>query len=128
MVIDQAKNQPYLTEIKLHKKSRLLEIVFSDGISSKLSFEFLRIYSPSAEVTGHGMEPPILQTGKHAVDILNLESVGNYAIKPIFSDGHKTGIYSWDYLYKLAMNQEKMWHDYLVRLETAGESRGEDIQ
>jgi DUF971 family protein len=117
------ENRIFPKEIKLHKKSQILEILFSDESAFKLPFEFLRVYSPSAEVTAHGATPPVLQTGKQGVDIVNLEPVGNYAIKPIFSDGHITGIYSWEYLYKLGSNQEAMWQDYLSRLNQAGASR-----
>ena len=112
------------TEIKLHQKSRVMEIAFSDGRSFRLPYEFLRVHSPSAEVRGHGPGQEVLQTGKREVEIRNLEPVGSYAVQPAFSDGHSTGIYSWDYLYELGANQEKMWREYLARLEAAGASRG----
>jgi len=115
---------PFPTEIKLHQKSRVLEIAFSDGRSFRLPYEFLRVYSPSAEVRGHGPGQEVLQIGKREVEIRSLEPVGSYAVQPAFSDGHSTGIYSWDYLYELGDRQEKMWREYLAKLETAGASRG----
>ena len=112
------------TEIKLHQKSRVMEISFSNGQSFRLPYEFLRVYSPSAEVRGHGPGQEVLQTGKREVEIRNLDPVGSYAVQPAFSDGHSTGIYSWDYLYELGEKQEKMWREYLAKLEAAGASRG----
>lgn len=117
------KNTPAPKEIRLHKKSRILDIVFSDGSAFHFSCEFLRVHSPSAEVSGHGTGQEILQTGKKMVNILKIEPVGHYAIQPHFSDGHNTGIYSWDLLYNYGSNQDKMWQDYLRRLEEAGASR-----
>jgi DUF971 family protein len=114
---------PVPTEIRLHQKSRLMEIAFSDGKSFRLPYEFLRVYSPSAEVRGHGPGQEVLQTGKRNVEIKSLEPVGSYAVQPTFSDGHATGIYSWDYLYDLGDNQERMWAQYLERLQKAGASR-----
>ena len=111
------------TNITLHQKSRVLEIAFDDGATFRLPYEFLRVYSPSAEVRGHGPGQEVLQTGKRAVEIRHLEPVGSYAVQPQFSDGHATGIYSWDYLYELGENQEKMWAEYLQRLKAAGASR-----
>ena len=111
------------TGITLHQKSRVLEIAFADGRVFRLPFEFLRVYSPSAEVRGHGPGQEVLQAGKRAVDILSLEPVGSYAVQPQFSDGHHTGIYSWDYLYELGENQEKLWSQYLEKLAVAGASR-----
>jgi DUF971 family protein len=118
-----ASATPAPTEIKLHQKSRVLEIAFSDGARFELSYEFLRVYSPSAEVRGHGPGQEVLQAGKKDVDILSLEPVGSYAVQPHFSDGHATGIYSWDYLYELGVNREAMWKSYLERLEVAGARR-----
>jgi DUF971 family protein len=118
-----ASSTPTPTEIVLHAKSRVLEISFSDGRRFELPYEFLRVYSPSAEVRGHGPGQEVLQTGKKAVDILSLEPVGSYAVQPHFSDGHATGIYSWDYLYELGVNREAMWHSYLERLKSAGARR-----
>jgi DUF971 family protein len=115
--------RPTPTEIKLHQKSRVLEISYSDGSRFELPYEFLRVYSPSAEVRGHGPGQEVLQVGKKEVDILSLEPVGSYAVQPNFSDGHATGIYSWDYLYEIGANRESMWRDYLKRLEAAGARR-----
>ena len=111
------------TNITLHQKSRVLEIAFDDGATFRLPYEFLRVYSPSAEVRGHGPGQEVLQTGKQSVEIRSLEAVGSYAVQPQFSDGHATGIYSWDYLYELGENQEKMWAEYLQRLKAAGAAR-----
>lgn len=114
---------PTPVEIKLHSRSRVMEIAFDDGASFRLPFEFLRVYSPSAEVRGHGPGQEVLQVGKKDVDIVAIEPVGTYAIQPRFSDGHATGIYSWDYLYEIGANQDAMWQAYLERLEAAGASR-----
>jgi len=111
------------TGITLHQKSRLLEIAFSDGRTYRLPFEFLRVYSPSAEVRGHGPGQEVLQTGKRAVTISAIEPVGVYAVKFVFSDGHDTGIYSWDYLYELGLKHDFNWKTYLARLQSAGASR-----
>ena len=120
------RKTPIPTEITLHKKSRILELGFEDGTRYQLPAEYLRVYSPSAEVRGHGPGQETLQTGKRNVEITDLESVGNYAVKPSFSDGHDTGIYSWDLLHDLGVNQEALWSDYLARLEQAGASRDVD--
>ena len=120
------RKTPIPTEITLHKKSRVLELGFEDGTRYQLPAEFLRVYSPSAEVRGHGPGQETLQTGKRNVEITDLEAVGNYAVKPSFSDGHDTGLYSWDLLYDLGANQETLWTDYLARLEKAGASRDKD--
>ncbi len=117
------KNTPIPTEIKLHQKSRLMEITFDNGRTFNLSYELLRVYSPSAEVRGHGPEQETLQVGKKNVEITQLDPVGSYAVQPTFSDGHNTGIYSWDYLYELGAHQEELWAAYLERLEDAGASR-----
>ena len=111
------------TEVKLHQSSRILEIAFPDGQRFRLPYEFLRVYSPSEEVRGHGPGQEVLQVGKKEVDILSLEPVGSYAVQPHFSDGHATGIYSWDYLYEIGANRESMWRAYLERLEAAGARR-----
>ncbi len=111
------------TEIKLHSKSRIMELSFADGSSFRLSYEFLRVYSPSAEVRGHGPGQEVLQTGKKDVDIVTIEPVGTYAIQPRFSDGHATGIYSWEYLYEIGSNRDALWRDYLERIERAGARR-----
>ena len=111
------------TGITLHQKSRVLEIVFSDSRSFRLPYEYLRVYSPSAEVRGHGPGLDVLQVGKRAVEIRALEPVGSYAVQPQFSDGHNTGIYSWEYLYELGENQEELWTEYLDKLKAANASR-----
>jgi DUF971 family protein len=111
------------TGITLHQKSRVLEIAFSDGRTFRLPYEFLRVYSPSAEVRGHGPGQEVLQTGKRSVEIRSIEAVGSYAIQPAFSDGHSTGIYSWDYLYELGETQDELWQRYLEKLKAAGASR-----
>jgi DUF971 family protein len=110
-------------EIKVHQKSRMMAIQFSDGKNLELPFEYLRVYSPSAEVRGHGPGQEVLQVGKREVAIVAVEPVGAYAIQPQFSDGHSTGIYSWEYLYELGIQREQKWREYLARLEAAGMSR-----
>jgi DUF971 family protein len=117
---------PNPTEIKLHQASRVLEIAFADGSSFRLPYEFLRVYSPSAEVRGHGPGQEVLQVGKRDVAINEVEAVGHYAIRPTFSDGHATGIYSWDYLYELGVRHGELWQRYLERLAAAGASREPD--
>ena len=109
--------------LTVHNQSRVLEVVFSDGAAFRIPFELMRIYSPSAEVQGHGPGQEVLQTGKREVDLSALEPVGNYAVQPRFSDGHDTGIFSWDYLYFLGSKQESLWLDYLQRLQAAGLER-----
>ena len=118
-----ASDSPQPTEIKLHQKSRVLEISYDDGKSFRLPYEFLRVHSPSAEVRGHGPGQEVLQTGKKDVDITRAEPVGSYAVQLCFSDGHETGIYSWDFLYQIGQEQEPMWRHYLERMEQAGASR-----
>jgi len=117
------KGVPLPTEIKLHQKSRILEVAFADGKTFRLPCEFLRAYSPSAEVRGHGPGQEVLQTGKKNVEITRVEPVGHYAVQLTFSDGHDTGIYSWDLLYDYGVRQEEMWRHYLKRMEEAGASR-----
>ncbi len=117
------KETPHPTEIKLHQKSRILDITFSDGKTFQFSCEFLRVHSPSAEVSGHGPGQEVLQTGKKMVNIQKIEPVGNYAIQLNFTDGHNTGLYSWDLLYNYGLNQDKIWQRYLQRMEEAGASR-----
>ena len=114
---------PLPTEIKLHQASRVLEVTFSNGRTYKLPYELLRVYSPSAEVRGHGPGQETLQVGKRAVTIASVEPVGHYALRPTFSDGHESGIYSWDYLYDLGERQDELWRRYLERLAAAGASR-----
>jgi DUF971 family protein len=111
------------TEIQLHQKSRILEIAFDDGEHFELSCEYLRVYSPSAEVMGHGPGQEVLQIGKEDVNITAIEPVGNYAIKLVFDDNHDSGLYSWEHLYNLGKNQQQKWKDYLERLEAAGHKR-----
>ncbi|HSC96608.1 MAG TPA: DUF971 domain-containing protein [Burkholderiales bacterium] len=117
------KTVPQPTEIKLHQKSRVLEIAFADGATFRLPCEFLRVYSPSAEVRGHGPGQEVLQIGKKDVEISRVEPVGQYAVQLYFSDGHDTGIYSWDLLYDYGKRQDEMWQHYLRRMQEAGASR-----
>ena len=114
---------PAPTELSVHGQSRVLEVGFSDGKQFRIPFELMRIYSPSAEVQGHGPGQEVLQTGKREVELAALEPVGNYAVQPTFSDGHSSGIFSWDYLYFLGSQQEKLWADYDKRLQAAGADR-----
>ena len=114
---------PTPSEIKFHKKSKLLEIIFDDNTECMLSTEFLRAHSPSAEVQGHSPEQAVLQVGKENVSIDKIEPVGNYAIKIFFSDGHDTGLYSWQYLHMLAKNYQKMWTEYVGKLDASGIQR-----
>ncbi|MBN8441033.1 MAG: DUF971 domain-containing protein [Thauera sp.] len=117
------QDTPLPTGITLHRKSRILEITFDNGQRFELPFEYLRVYSPSAEVRGHGPGQETLQQGKRDVDIATLEPVGNYAVKPGFSDGHDSGLYSWDYLYLLGVEHERLWREYLERIEREGGTR-----
>ncbi|MDP3834073.1 MAG: DUF971 domain-containing protein [Hydrogenophaga sp.] len=117
------KNTPTPQSITLHQQSRVLEIGFSDGNEYRIPFELMRVYSPSAEVQGHGKGQEVLQTGKREVGIVALEPVGNYAVQPMFSDGHNSGIFSWDYLYFLGSKQAELWDDYTQRLAAAGMER-----
>jgi len=114
---------PTPTALTVHSQSRVLEIAFSDGTAFKIPFELMRIYSPSAEVQGHGPGQEILQTGKREVNIVELEPIGNYAVKPVFSDGHESGLFTWDYLYRLGAEQDQLWQDYQRRLDAAGVER-----
>jgi DUF971 family protein len=114
---------PHPTEITLHKQSRVLDIAFDDGSRFELPCEYLRVFSPSAEVRGHGPGQEVLQVGKKDVNIESIEPVGVYAVKLAFSDGHDTGIYSWEYLHELGVKQESNWKTYLARLAQAGKSR-----
>ena len=117
---------PKPLELNLNRATRELHISFDDGASFSLSCEYLRVYSPSAEVRGHNPKHAVLQTGKRGVNIERLEPVGNYAVKPVFDDGHDTGIYAWDTLYALGRDYERNWQNYLDRLEAAGASREPD--
>jgi DUF971 family protein len=114
---------PRPTEINLHRKSRVLELTFDDGSRFRLPCEYLRVYSPSAEVRGHGPGEEVLQLGKENVNIAQIEPVGTYAVCLHFDDGHNTGIYSWDTLYNLGKHQDALWKEYLARLEKAGHKR-----
>jgi len=115
--------KPHPTMLTVPQQSKLLEIGFDDGAAFRIPFELMRVYSPSAEVQGHGAGQEVLQTGKRDVGIEGLEAVGHYAVQPTFSDGHSSGIFSWDYLYFLGAQQDKLWRDYEARLASAGMSR-----
>jgi DUF971 family protein len=114
---------PQPTSLVVHQRSRELEIGFDDGVTFRIPFELLRVYSPSADVQGHGPGQEVLQTGKRDVEIVALEPVGHYAVQPKFSDGHDTGIYTWDYLHRLGAQKDELWRRYLERLEAAGVDR-----
>jgi len=117
------KNSPTPQALTVHAQSRVLEVSFSDGASFRIPFELMRVYSPSAEVQGHGEGQEVLQTGKRMVTLQSLEPVGNYAVQPTFSDGHDTGIFSWDYLYYLGAQEATLWAQYEARLHAAGRER-----
>jgi DUF971 family protein len=118
---------PQPTAITVHQQSRVLEVGFSDGRLFRIPFELMRVYSPSAEVKGHGPGQEVLQTGKRLVEVVALEAVGNYAVQPTFSDGHNTGIFSWDYLYFLGSQEAELWKQYEARLQQAGASRDDPM-
>jgi len=118
---------PQPTDIVLHSQSKVMEIAFSDGLSFRIPFELLRVYSPSAEVQGHGPGQEVLQTGKREVGIVALEPVGHYAVQPQFSDGHNSGIFSWDYLYSLGQREAELWVQYELRLKAAGVGRDDPM-
>jgi DUF971 family protein len=115
--------RPQPTSLTVHQRSRVLEVGFADGSTFRIPFELMRVYSPSAEVQGHGPGQEVLQTGKRDVELTGLEPVGNYAVQPRFSDGHDSGIFSWDYLYHLGSQQDALWKDYERRLVAAGLDR-----
>jgi DUF971 family protein len=117
------RNSPLPTALTVHQASRVLEVAFDDGAAFRIPFELMRVYSPSAEVQGHGPGQEVLQTGKRQVGIDDLTAVGHYAVQPRFSDGHDTGIFSWDYLYKLGRDAGDLWAQYEQRLTTAGADR-----
>ncbi|SDO36079.1 DUF971 family protein [Rhodoferax sp. OV413] len=117
------KGAPTPEDITVHGQSRVLEVTFSDGASFRIPFELMRVYSPSAEVQGHGPGQETLQTGMREVTLVGLEPVGNYGVQPTFSDGHSTGIFTWDYLYFLGSQEQKLWADYEARLAAAGVDR-----
>ena len=114
---------PAPQSLTVHEKSRVLEVVFSDGAAFRIPFELMRVYSPSAEVQGHGPGQEVLQTGKRDVTLVDLSPVGNYAVQPTFSDGHDSGIFSWNYLYELGQRGDALWQDYVQRLQAAGVDR-----
>jgi DUF971 family protein len=116
----RSSQAPTPTAFTVHSQSRVLEVSFSDGATFKIPFELMRVYSPSAEVKGHGPDQEVLQTGKQDVTVVELTPIGNYAVKPVFSDGHDTGLFTWEYLYQLGEQQTQLWGDYLHRLEAAG--------
>lgn len=116
-------DSPLPTALTVHRQSRVLEIGFSDGCTFRILFELMRVYSPSAEVKGHGPGQEVLQTGKREVDVVSLAQVGNYAVRPVFSDGHSTGIFTWDYLYFLGSQQAQLWQQYEDRLAAASVDR-----
>jgi len=116
---------PRPTALTVHQQSRCLEVAFDDGAAFRIPFELMRVYSPSAEVQGHGPGQEVLQSGKRDVGIEALEPVGHYAVQPTFSDGHASGIFSWEYLYRLGAEQEALWRRYEERLAAAGRSRDE---
>ena len=117
------RGAPTPENITLHSQSKVLEISFSDGAAFRIPFELMRVYSPSAEVQGHGPGQETLQTGKRDVTLETLDPVGNYAVQPRFSDGHESGLFSWDYLYYLGDQQERLWQDYADRLKAANTDR-----
>lgn len=117
------KNSPTPTDITVHQQSRQLEVGFSDGARFRIPFELMRVYSPSAEVKGHGPGQETLQHGKREVGVVAINAVGHYAVQPVFSDGHDSGLFSWDYLYELGANEAQLWQDYEARLAAAGVSR-----
>ena len=114
---------PTPVDLTVHSQSRVLEVRFSDGASFRIPFELMRVYSPSADVQGHGPGQEVLQTGKREVTLTGLEPIGNYAVKPVFSDGHESGLFTWDYLYHLGADQTQLWADYERRLQAAGLAR-----
>jgi DUF971 family protein len=120
------RDTPIPSEIKLHQKSRRLELSYENGESYSLDFEYLRVFTPSAEARGHGPGQETLQTGKRNVDIERIEPVGSYAVRLVFSDGHDSGLYSWDLLYNLGKHHDELWQEYLKQIETQGLSRDID--
>ena len=122
-VSNQMESRPLPTDIQLHQKSRVLEIVYDDGARFLLPCEYLRVSSPSAEVRGHSPDEAVVQVGKEQVNITHLEQIGSYAVKIYFDDGHKSGLYDWRYLYQLGRKQSVLWADYIDRLHAAGHQR-----
>ncbi len=117
------RNSPQPTALTVHQASKVLEVAFDDGAAFRIPFELMRVYSPSAEVQGHGPGQEVLQTGKREVGIEDIIAVGHYAVQPRFSDGHDSGIFSWDYLYHLGSRQAELWAQYEARLLAAGADR-----
>ena len=120
---DATTHRPPPQSLTVHARSRVLELAWADGAQFRIPFELMRVYSPSAEVQGHGPGQEVLQTGKREVEITALAPVGHYAVQPTFSDGHDSGIFTWDYLYHLGAEQEQLWHDYEQRLAQAAVDR-----
>jgi DUF971 family protein len=120
------KDTPIPTDIRLHQQSRILELVYESGERFELTYEFLRVFTPSAEARGHGPGQEILQTGKRDVDIERIEPVGTYALRLVFNDGHDSGLYSWDLLYNLGQHRDELWQEYLKQIESCGLSRDID--
>ena len=121
------RDTPQPTALTVHQASRMLEVAFDDGSQFRIPFELMRVYSPSAEVQGHGPGQEVLQTGKREVGIVEIQSVGHYAVQPRFSDGHDSGIFSWDYLYRLGRDQDELWQRYEQRLQEAGADRDQPM-
>lgn len=121
-----APDTPIPSDIRLHKKSRVLELCYEDGARYELSCEYLRVFTPSAEARGHGPGQETLQTGKRDVEIERIETVGTYALRLVYSDGHDSGLYSWDLLHNLAVHRDELWAEYLRQIEAAGLSRDID--
>src|SRR5690606_24804295 len=121
------RNTPTPQDIVVHGASRVLEVAFSDGKTFRIPFELMRVYSPSAEVQGHGPGQEVLQTGKRSVGLLDLQPVGNYAVQPAFDDGHQSGIFTWAYLYHLGSRQEQLWAEDEARLQAAGRQRDDPM-
>jgi DUF971 family protein len=119
---------PQPTALTVHQATRTLEIAFDDGAHFHIPFELMRVYSPSAEVQGHGPGQEVLQTGKRGVGVIDITAVGHYAVQPVFSDGHQSGIYSWDLLYHLGADQADLWQRYEARLQAAGVDRDAPMQ
>jgi len=122
------RDTPQPTALTVHQASRVLEVAFADGGHFRIPFELMRVYSPSAEVQGHGPGQEVLQTGKREVGIVEIQAVGHYAVQPRFSDGHDSGIFSWDYLYHLGRDQDELWQRYEQRLQEAGVDRDAPMQ
>jgi DUF971 family protein len=121
------RDTPTPTALTVHQASRVLEVSFADGAHFRIPFELMRVYSPSAEVQGHGPGQEVLQSGKREVGISDIQAVGHYAVQPRFTDGHESGIFSWDYLYHLGSQQAELWQHYEQRLQEAGRGRDDPM-